>query len=134
MLDLNCPGHLISILFPWPSFKPVHLTCCQKVEGKFRRPSTWGWVSCLELLGEEPCKGTAMIQQDIGNSQGICRLTFGNSRKRPKRPRGYEGISSKGEPQNSLPCRCQLPWGSSSKQQPWKDICLRCPLHICRTR
>lgn len=96
MLDLNCPGHLISILFPWPSFKPVHLTCCQKVGGKFRRPSTWGWVSCLELLGEEPCKGTAMIQQDIGNSQGICRLTFGNSRKRPKGPRGYEGISCKG--------------------------------------
>lgn len=75
-----------------------------------------------------------MIQQDTGTSQGSYRLTFGNSRKRPKGPPGeYEGISPKGESEDSLPCRCHLPWDSSSKHQLWKDIPSRSPLHVYRT-
>ncbi|KAK2104525.1 hypothetical protein P7K49_018381, partial [Saguinus oedipus] len=30
-----------------------------------------------KLLGEEPCKGATVIQQDIGNSQGNCKLILG---------------------------------------------------------
>lgn len=76
-LDLNFPGQRFHILLTWPSWKALHQICPQNVEGKFRRHSAWDCPRCQEFLGEESCKGAAIMQQDIRNSQGNCTLILG---------------------------------------------------------
>lgn len=122
------PCHLIVyILLTWTFFE-AHTPYLFSEYGKeIPRASCMDLGKCLEMLGKDQGKEPPWSGRKLETTRAAV-VTFGNNRKRPKGPRGHEGISPKGEPENSLPSWDSThgtPLANTSLQRtsPWEVHC-----------